>query len=254
MRFQTLDGLPAPAVSSQQMREVDRIAVKEAGPPLGQMMENAGRNLAGFICEQWPRGARVGAIVVLAGSGHNGGGGICAACHLLSQGVDVRLCLSAPADRLADATMAQLERYLNHAGTLVEPDSLKDMKPFLVVDAMLGYGLKGAPSGMVREIIPWANGSGAPVIALDIPSGLDVDTGLSPGACIIARQTLTLALPKTGLRAGCAGELWLADIGICPEVYEQLDIEVGDLFAGACRIRLNVEHSRSPVMGGMPFC
>ncbi len=69
----------------------------------------------------------------------------------------------------------------------------------------------------------------------------------------MARQTLTLALPKPGLKASCAGELWLADIGIRREAYERLGLEVGDLFAGGCRIRLNLEHFHSPVMGRMPL-
>jgi len=231
MKFQTQDGLPVLAVSSRQMREVDRIAVNEAGPPLAQMMENAGCNLAGFICEQWPRGVRAGTIVVLAGPGHNGGGGICAAYHLLSQGVDVRLCLFTPSDRLADATTVQLERYLENAGMLTEPGNIKALEPFLIVDAMIGYGLRDTPSGIVCGLISWANGSVAPVVALDVPSGLDADTGRSPGACIMARQTLTLALPKPGLKASCADELWLADIGIRREAYERLGLEVGDLFA-----------------------
>ena len=253
MEFQTVDGVPVPAVSVSQMREADLIAMSETGPSLEQMMGRSGASLADFVCEQWPRGAKVGPIAVLAGAGHNGGGGVCAARYLRSQGAEVWLTLSAPADRLADATAGQLEAYLAAGGECVDVAMLKAARPFLVIDAMIGYGLKGQPAGMARELIPWANGTGAPVISLDLPSGLHADTGLSPGACIMARQTLTLALPKPGLKAGCVGDLWLADIGIRPDVFARLGLEATDPFAGASRIRLRVPPAHSPVLGGLPL-
>lgn len=102
MRFLTDTGIEVPAVTAEQMREVDRIANQETGPNLFQMMENAGRNLAllamAVLGEKWTASR----IVVLARSGGNGGGGICAARHLANRGLDVRLCLAEP-DHLEEA-------------------------------------------------------------------------------------------------------------------------------------------------------
>ncbi|MEO0455292.1 MAG: NAD(P)H-hydrate epimerase [Cyanobacteria bacterium P01_A01_bin.114] len=101
MGFTTDTGIRVPAVTTEQMIEVDRLAVEELGPNLFQMMENAGRNLALQAIECLGDRWRTAKIVVLAGTGGNGGGGICAARHLANRGADVSLCLSA-ADRLRE--------------------------------------------------------------------------------------------------------------------------------------------------------
>jgi NAD(P)H-hydrate epimerase len=91
----------------------------------------------------------------------------------------------------------------------------------LVVDALVGYSLRGAPRGRVAQLIAQCNQENARVLSLDLPSGLDATTGETPGVVVAPERTLTLALPKTGLR-NVPGELYLADIGMPPEVYEPL--------------------------------
>ena len=94
--FQTVDGIVVPAVTAPQMREVDRVAVEETGPNLFQMMENAGRSLAETAIEMLGARSQLSRILVLAGKGGNGGGGICAARHLANRGIHVALCMAEP--------------------------------------------------------------------------------------------------------------------------------------------------------------
>lgn len=254
MPFQTLDGLRVPTLTVEQMREADRIATGETGPALADMLEMAGERLSGFITSQWPRVVGVGPVIVLAGGGHNGGGGICTAYHLVSQAIDARLCLSAPENKLSEATAAQLKRYKWRGGQIVALDELEHTTPFLIMDALIGYSLKGTPHGLAAELINWANQSSAPVLSLDIPSGLNADSGEATSCCIYAEKTVTLALPKPGLATVPAGELWLADIGIGNSTYEKMGIRMQSPFAGAPYIRLHLRHQKaSPVIPGMPL-
>jgi len=255
--FQTLDGLRILSLSVKQMREVDRIAMEETGPTLLQMMENTGSILAGFTAEQWPRGVCVGPVMVLAGAGHNGGGGICAAYHLLCQGGNVRVCLGSDESRLKKATAKQLARFREAGGLVIDTAEAMDSKPFIVIDALIGYGLHGAPYGLIAELIHWANVCSAPILSLDVPSGLNADTGAlshdtASHPCIRATKTLTLALPKRGLVAACVGELWLADIGIPRTLFQKLGINVQLPFSGTAKIRLNIRED-SPVFPGLPL-
>lgn len=96
LKFFTETGIEVPAVTADQMREIDRIAMEETGPNLFQMMENAGRNLASLALELLENRWQQSKILVLAGTGGNGGGGICAARHLANRNVDVTLCLTNP--------------------------------------------------------------------------------------------------------------------------------------------------------------
>jgi NAD(P)H-hydrate epimerase len=195
------------------MREIDRVAVEETGPNLLQMMENAGRNLALQCLEVAGPEWRHQRMLVLAGAGGNGGGGICAARHLANRGALVTLVL---ADTLAAGGVPAFQHrvYTGTPGRQIDPDAVTTEQPALVIDALVGYGLSAAPRGITADLIAWANASGAPILSLDVPSGVDATTGATPGAAIQPRWTLTLALPKTGLRPENAGQLVLADIGI----------------------------------------
>ena len=119
-----------------------------------------------------------------------------------------------------------------------------DKEPQLIIDGLVGYSLKGAPYGETRDLIEWANNNEAPVLALDTPSGIDTTTGTVFDPAIRASATMTLALPKVGLRApGAAshvGELYLADIGVPPSLYGEpaLGLQVGPIFATADIVRL----------------
>ena len=220
VRFKTDTGVQVPSVATDEMREVDRIAIEETGPNLFQMMENAGRNLAMAAVEMLGVGWRDVSMLILAGTGGNGGGGIAAGRHLANRGARVSV-LVTDAEALSPVPAKQLE-ILRYAGgsVLSSPDDVRD--PALVIDAVIGYGLHSAPRGIAADFIELANGSGAPVLALDAPSGVDSTSGAAPGAAVAAAVTMTLALPKTGLVGPLIGRLMLADIGIPAEVFARL--------------------------------
>ena len=237
IEFVTETGVLVPAVSSTEMLEIDRIAVEDTGPNLFQMMENAGRNLASLAVEclegKWKR-ARV---LVLAGPGGNGGGGICAARHLANRGANVAVCLSAP-EKLGQVPAFQRQVYRATAGREIAADQLSSERPDLILDAIFGYSLAGPPRGAALEMILWANRTGAPILALDIPSGVDATTGETPGEFVRARWTMTLALPKTGLVPDRTGKVELADIGIPEGVYRRIGLAYCNPFDHRYRVPL----------------
>jgi NAD(P)H-hydrate epimerase len=219
-----------PALTADQMREVDRAMVEDLHIELIQMMENAGRNLAELAIARFSPAS----VTVLAGPGGNGGGGMVAARHLANRGRNVRVVLAEP-DALTPVPTHQLD-ILARMGVLVgeHPESVD-----LVVDALIGYSLRGNPSGRAAELIDWANSQPAPVLALDTPSGLDVTTGLAGSPSVRADVTLTLALPKVGLvDAPCVGELYLADISVPAVVYKRMGITLPDIFGGDTVVRI----------------
>lgn len=242
-QFFTDDGLEVPSVTTEQMIEVDRVAIEETGPNLFQMMENAGRMLAMQVIECLGEDWQQGKIVVLAGGGGNGGGGICAARHLANHGANVRLCLSSP-DHLKEVTAWQRHVFQSTDGEEIKLSALltTDEPVDLIVDALIGYSLRDAPRGKALDLIKWANATNAPILSLDTPSGVDSTTGETPGDYIHAQWTMTLALPKTGLLPGKTGKLVLADIGIPKGTYawETLQLNYRAPFGGCDRIPLTV--------------
>jgi NAD(P)H-hydrate epimerase len=219
--FTTDDGVPVPTVSVAQMREIDRIAIENETPNLFQMMENAGSSLAGLIMNRLgARWSRV-PISVFVGSGGNGGGGTVAARHLANRGGDITLTMSR--EPLSGSVLdQQLGVYSRTSGRVGDaPIGATG----LIVDALVGYGLEDAPRGPIAEMIASINEADAPVVSLDVPSGLDGDTGQAPGVAVTAQETLTLALPKPGLSAPEVGELSLADLGIPVGVFRQIGVK-----------------------------
>ncbi len=238
MSFRTDDGIELPAVTAEEMREVDRVAMDEFGLSVLQMMENAGRSLAMHAVDMLSEGA--GRVAVLAGSGGNGGGGLCCARHLRNHGVGVDVVLDRPSSRLAGAAAEQF-RVLAESGVRPIPDDdatrVAGSAP-VIIDALTGYGLRGTPRGRVAELIEIANQSAGRILSLDMPSGVNATTGDVLGEVIRPQRTLTLGLPKTGL-AHVPGELYVADIGIPLEVYERLSIVVQSFFRGRYSVRVS---------------
>ena len=217
-----------PWISVAQMREVDRLMIEEFAIPLEQMMENAGRSVAVLARHLLGGDARGRRVLVLAGSGGNGGGGLAAARHLLVADANVHVSLAAPPERLAPVTRKQYETLVLLG---VVPGTGSDGAE-LIIDALLGYGQKGVPSGDVASLVGQA--TGAPVLALDVPSGLELETGRLHEPHVRAAATLTLALPKNSMRLGDApdvvGELYLADISVPPAVYKHLGVRYDSPF------------------------
>lgn len=245
---------PTPSVTMETMAAVDRIATDAFNLSLLQMMENAGRSMAtlAFMTIDRPRQAtaRAGRVVVLAGTGNNAGGGLAAARHLASWGVDVEVILARPALRLRPAPCQQLDLAVaSGVGVAVAGhdrtyDEVADLvrRSDLVVDALIGYTLLGAPAAAYQPLIDTASDGEGPVLSLDLPSGVDATTGSRPGAAIAADATLTLALPKTGLlhepARTLAGRVYLADIGIPRDVFRQAGIEMPVIFGHGPMVRL----------------
>ena len=236
------DGRRIPAITTAEMREVDRLMVEEYRISLLQMMENAGRHLARFVVSRFLGSEPVGKqVVVLVGPGGNGGGALVAARRLRSWGVDVEVYLARPEAQLRGVPTHQAS-IARRVGCVIDDSGMPAEGAHVVVDGLVGYSLQEVLTGRSKVLAEWANEHAVATVSLDVPSGLDATTGRVGGVAIAADATLTLALPKTGLLVDGArsyvGELHLADIGVPPELYEALGIRVSPLFAGEEILRM----------------
>lgn len=220
MEFISESGKRILAVTAEQMKEIDRIAIEETGPNLFQMMENAGRNLAELTMKALSKNSKQ-EILVLAGKGGNGGGGICAARHLANHGYSVKVCISEPA-KLSEITKYQLQILKSTNAQIISLEELQNENPDLIIDAITGYNLIGKPKGKELELIKWVNDQLSIKIALDVPSGVNATTGEKYENYVKPDLILTLALPKTGLLQEITGELYLGDIGIPASVIQKV--------------------------------
>ena len=232
-----------PQLTTEQMIEVDRAMVEDYGIQLIQMMENAGRNLARLVVKrslaERPENAQV---VVLAGSGGNGGGALVAARRLHAWGAHVEVALTKSPEAMVGVPRHQLD-IVRRLGIAVDDAKTPASGADVIIDGVLGYSLQGAPRGRAATLLDWANTQEAEKISLDVPSGIDTTTGQIFAPAIVANATLTLALPKQGLFASAAqrhvGELYLGDISVPPQLYRQLGLDIAaDLFATSDFIQL----------------
>lgn len=231
-----------PSVTAKEMREIDRLMMEEMGIGLLQMMEHAGRNLSEVARILLGGELKDKRIVVLVGPGNNGGGGMVAARHLVNGGGSVAVVLAQDPTRLKEvpahqhATLSRMGVRIGVFNAAEAEELAAWMGPSdLVIDALLGYSLNGAPRGAIAWIIRQVNGVGHPILALDLPSGLHPDTGEVADPCIQAHATVTLALPKRGLLVPTAtpyvGRLWVGDIGVPSSLYRRVGLTVGPLFS-----------------------
>jgi len=210
---------PAPLYTADDLRRVESLAAASiARERTAPLMERAGRAAAALALEM--RGDHGGRVLVFAGPGNNGGDALVAARLLREAFVDVDLVLDADAARLPPDAAAALAAWRAAGGaTLSSPPTSHGVG--LVIDGLFGIGLKRAPEGVFAEriaTIAGLAGRGAPVLALDVPSGLDADTGQARGIAVCATRTLTFLAFKPGLFTGdgpdCCGETSLADLGV----------------------------------------
>jgi len=236
-----------PYLTTEQMIEVDRAMIEDYRIELIQMMENAGRTLAMTAKLRFlENDARAKHVVVLVGTGGNGGGALVCARRLHNWGANVTVFVTKSDDAFTAIPKHQLDIvrrmglkvHLGHIG-------LNEEKPDLIIDGVIGYSLKGNPRGVAGDLIRWANAQEAHVLSLDVPSGIDTTAGTVFEPSIRATATLTLALPKAGLRTSGVedhvGELYLADISVPPELYAApaLGLSVGPIFAESDIVRLS---------------
>jgi NAD(P)H-hydrate epimerase len=242
--------MPFLPITVSQMQEVDRQMVENYGIDLLQMMENAGRSLAG-VARTHLGGTVAGTrVVVLVGTGNNGGGGLVAARHLGNAGAEVSVALSQPPPlpgTIPEHQRQALER-MGIAGSdrATPPETLAALleQADLVLDSLIGYSLHGAPRDPAANMIRAANAARTPCLALDLPSGLAGDEGIPADPTIQATCTLTLAWPKAGLLTTAArpvvGDLLLADISVPASVYRAVGVERGALFAAGPIVRIRL--------------
>ncbi len=219
-------------VTAEEMRAMDRNTIESFGVPGRVLMENAGRGATRAMLKYFPdiRDKHVG---VVAGRGNNGGDGFVIARYLFQRGVRVKVFLLAERSAVKGDAAANLDLlYKLNAPVIEIPDAsaMSSQKIALMhqqvwVDAILGTGLNSEVKGYFREVIAFLNGSGKPVFSVDIPSGLNSDTGQPMGECIRATATATFAYAKTGHciypGAELTGKLTVVDIGIPPYVADK---------------------------------
>jgi len=215
---------PGRPLSCRQVRALDVLANERLGLPGLILMENAGRGVAELVFAELatPATARV---AILCGPGNNGGDGFVAARHLRNAGVHVDVLLAAPPERSVGDAGVNL-RILQRAGFPLlranEPAGAAAARTCLtaadvIVDALLGTGSRGGPRGTVAELIRAANAAPrARRVAIDLPSGLDADTGASAEPCFRAHLTATLVAAKVGFAAAAewVGRVVVLDIGL----------------------------------------
>jgi NAD(P)H-hydrate epimerase len=258
-------------VTSQEMREMDRLTIESFGIPGIVLMENAGRATAQVLLREIPhlQNKKVG---VMAGKGNNGGDGFVIARYLAENGVCVTIYLLTQKEKVKGDAASNL--YLIEKMNIpVEevPDStafasyLLDLTQHdLWVDAILGTGLQSDITGLYKEVIDFLNCTGRPIFAVDIPSGVNSDTGQVCGICTKATTTVTFGLPKIGhvIYPGreCVGNLSVVDIGIPQVIIDQVSpkhkLLLAEDIACSMKSRLPEMHKGSAghllVVGGSP--
>jgi hydroxyethylthiazole kinase-like uncharacterized protein yjeF len=215
-----------PSITSRQVKEVDALAQERFGISVDWLMEAAGWQVARFVGQR---------AAVVCGVGNNAGDGLAAARHLHRWGRLASVsCVEA--NRLRGPAAKELDA-LRKLGVEVA-DELRLDDAEVVVDAIFGTGLSRAPEGRFAEWIEAINASGKGVVSIDVPSGLDADSGVAYAPCVRANVTLTLGLPKPGLLKLHLPVL-VVDIGVPFEAYAAVGITVPpDLFAKEGMIRL----------------
>jgi NAD(P)H-hydrate epimerase len=218
------------ALTRAQVRDLDRRAIEEFGIPGVVLMENAGRGAADVLLRLGVRGP----VAVCCGKGNNGGDGFVIARHLAAHGIAVQVLLfCAPEDLKGDAAInhhivTRMGLPLDvYAGTTIGLEAVEKRLAGAewVVDALFGTGLSGPVRAPLDGVIAAVNRAPGKVLAVDIPSGLDCDTGEPLGPTVRAHHTVTFAALKVGFANPAArawlGEVHVADIGIAPEFLDR---------------------------------
>jgi hydroxyethylthiazole kinase-like uncharacterized protein yjeF len=219
-------------VTAEQMREMDRLTIQKHGVPSLTLMERAGEGIAQVIFERFGRNAKKGVLVV-AGKGNNGGDGFVVARRLKKKKIACEVALLARKEELSADAAHNFQAFEKLKGKIIEigADGLDRLnrrigKHALIVDAILGTGIKSEVRGHFAEAIAMINVSALPILAVDIPSGLDADNGTPLGIAIRAATTVALGYPKLGevIYPGVdyVGELVVADIGIAAEAVAEV--------------------------------
>jgi NAD(P)H-hydrate epimerase len=210
-----------------QVREVDRLAVERYHLPSIVLMENAARSVTDAALEMLRLAG--GRVVIACGGGNNGGDGLAIARHLHNRRhrVEINLFTSVTEFEGDALTNWQVTRMMGLPAEPFSPQSLVAEPPALVIDAVFGTGLSQPPrGGLLTSFVQALGRSGVPVLSVDVPSGLDCDTGQPLGPCVRATRTVTFVAEKVGFAAAAAGEflgdVTIGDIGVPRELIEEI--------------------------------
>lgn len=221
-----------PAIDAKQMARIDEIMRDDFGVEPIQLMELAGFNIATFVRMLFAGcNALDQEVVVLAGSGGNGGDALVVARFLKAWGAQVSVVLAKPAEAMTGLAARHLRPLRRLRAPLLDGAMIETLPVAdVIVDGLLGFSTKDPPRGTTAKLIGLANASDAYVLAIDVPSGMNATTGVALEPCIVADGTVTLGLPKTGLMkqraAEITGSLVLVDIGIPPVAYQEIGVSV----------------------------
>jgi NAD(P)H-hydrate epimerase len=209
-------------VTADEMKAMDEATIQRYRIDVLSLMENAGVATALLAKRMLGGSVRGKRIACLTGKGNNGGDGLVASRHLVDWGAEVAVVLSSGREELGGAGARQFEFAVAAEIPVLGVEA--DLTGYdLILDALLGYSSKGAPREPMAGLIRRANDSEVPILAIDIPSGLDPTTGTPNDPCVVAKATLTLALPKTGFlnpeSRRFVGDLYLGDVSIPVQVY-----------------------------------
>jgi NAD(P)H-hydrate epimerase len=216
-----------PFITVEQMIKVDELMIGKYHISLEKMMENAGLNLAALCTMLYPK---VKTFYILAGKGNNGGGGLVAARRLHNWGFDVKITLASKKDDLKETPLKQLLGIKKLKVQMFSEFEYSIGEEALILDALLGYSLKGNPREKYASLISQINESNLPVVSLDIPSGIEGSKGTAYDPAVQADNTMTLALPKSAFLNDqikkYIGRLFVADISVPNELYNEINIGV----------------------------
>jgi hydroxyethylthiazole kinase-like uncharacterized protein yjeF len=208
-------------LTRSQVREIDRRSIQDFHLPGIVLMENAARAVTAEAVDMLDRNPAGADVLIVCGGGNNGGDGLAVARLSHNAGASVRVALTIdPAKYTGDARVQwDVVSAMKLPVTAFDPEHTFDARPKLIIDAIFGTGLDRPPRPPFEELADAINRAGAPVLAVDLPSGLDCDTGTSWGACVIAARTVTFVAEKTGFDHPDArralGQVVVAGIG-CP--------------------------------------
>lgn len=247
----TLGG--APTVTAEESLDLDRLA-KEKGVSLSSIVSRAGYLSAkvltdGLLEELTKKPVKEASVTILAGKGNKGAAALAAGRHLADAGVTVNVVLSRKAKEYegdAKNGLSQLERVAKKVYTGYNERAFDQAD--LIVDGLIGAGLEGAPKASVSLLIKGANFSMKPIVALDIPSGLNATTGVQSPVTIKAAATFVVGLPKRGMlgksNTALCGQVYLLDVGIPPALWqEDIGVDVSKVFGGAEYVKLDLDES-----------
>ena len=214
-------------LSCNQLRELDRRAIADYGIPSIVLMENAGRGIADKLCELGVRRR----VCIFCGGGNNGGDGFVVARHLELRGVPVSIILATTPGKLSGDAEVNYG-ICRHARIPIETMTRPEIAQGLVeqstwiVDALLGTGARGDPRPGIAASIDMINAAGKAVMAVDLPSGLECDTGAVASHCVRATHTCTLVAEKLGFQVpgteAYTGEVHVLDIGVPRRLIEEV--------------------------------